>query len=105
MSPIILSAEQLSFNIGEYMPLIVVCAVLALALVVFKLFGVTSRILWKLLVNSLIGAGMLCLFDIIFVAYLQMHFFYIPITWVNCLVAGLLGIPGVLLLLILQVIL
>ena len=63
------------------------------------------KFLWKLLINGIIGAGMLILFDIVFVTYLHMDFFFIPITWVNCAVAGVLGVPGVILLLLLQFIL
>ncbi|MCR5808783.1 MAG: pro-sigmaK processing inhibitor BofA family protein [Clostridiales bacterium] len=83
----------------------IICGVLALLFLVFKLFGVTAKILWKLLINGIIGAGMLCLFDIVFVTYLKMSFFYIPINWLTALVAGILGIPGVLLMLILKFIL
>ena len=78
---------------------------LLLMFILFKLFGVASKLLWKILINGIIGAAMLCLFDIVFVTYLKMSFFKIPITWVTSLVAGFLGIPGVLLLLILQFIL
>ncbi|MBO4847737.1 MAG: pro-sigmaK processing inhibitor BofA family protein [Clostridia bacterium] len=98
-------SETLNIQISEYIPLIVVCAVLALTFLFFKLLGVTSKILWKILINGIIGAGMLCLFDIVFVTYLKMTFFKIPITWATSLVAGFLGIPGVLLLLLLQFIL
>ncbi|MBR3381883.1 MAG: pro-sigmaK processing inhibitor BofA family protein [Clostridia bacterium] len=105
--PILLSAadKTLHIQIGDYVPLIAVCAVLAIIFVCFKLFGVSVRFLWRLLINGIIGAGMLILFDIVFVTYLRMPFFYIPITWLNSAVAGVLGVPGVILLLILQFIL
>ena len=101
---ILLSAGDTTLNIqiAEYVPLIIICAVLAVIFVLFKLFGVTVKILWKLLINGLIGAGMLILFDIVFFQYLKMSFFRIPINWITASVAGFLGIPGVLLLLILQ---
>lgn len=95
------AVNSLHFDFGSYAPLIIVCGVLALLFVVFKLVGLSSKLVWKLLINAIIGALMLCLFDILFVNYLHMDFFYIPITWPNVLVAGILGIPGVLLLLIL----
>ena len=101
----LLASGALSIQWGEYTPLLAVIGVLAALFVVFKLLGVTAKILWKLLINGIIGMGMLCLFDIIFVSYLHMDFFYIPINWINALIAGVLGIPGVLLLLILRVIL
>ncbi len=105
MIPFLSASGTLNIQLGEYMPLITVCAVLAALFVLFKLLGVTAKILWKLLINGIIGMGMLCLFDIIFVTYLHMDFFYIPINWINSVIAGVLGIPGVLLLLLLRVIL
>lgn len=104
---IILSAGNttLQIQIEEYIPLIVICAALAAIFICFKLFGVSVKILWKLLINGLIGAGMLCLFDIVFVTYLKMEFFRIPINWLNSIIAGVLGVPGVLLLLVLKFIL
>lgn len=105
MIRILSPVNTLSFEFGRYAPLIIVCGVLAALFIVFKLVGVNSKIVWKLLINAIIGALMLCLFDILFVTYLHMDFFYIPITWPNVLVAGILGIPGVLLLLVLGFIL
>lgn len=105
MSPVMGASSALNIQIGQYVPLLIICAVLAGLFLVFKLLGVTVKILWKLLINGIIGAAMLCLFDIVFVTYLKMNFFYIPINWTTALVAGFLGIPGVLLLLILQFIL
>ncbi len=96
------SSDTLHIQVGEYVPLMVICGVLAVLFLVFKLVGVTSKIMWRLLINSIIGAAMLCLFDIVFVTYLGMKFFYIPITWVSSLVAGVFGVPGVILLLALQ---
>ena len=92
----------LNIQLGQYVPLLIVCGALAVLFLVFKLIGVTSKILRKLLINGIIGAAMLCLFDIVFVTYLRMDFFYIPITWLSSLVAGVFGIPGVILLLALQ---
>lgn len=94
--------DHLNFEVSEYIPLIMICAVIAILFIAFKVFGVSLKWLWKLLINSIIGVGILCLFDIVFVSYLNMDFFHIPITWVNAIVAGVFGIPGVLLLLILK---
>ena len=102
MSETVSTLDHLNFSVSEYMPLIIICVAIALLFLAFKLFGVTANWLWKLLVNSIIGVGMLCLFDIVFVSYLSMDFFFIPITWVNAIVAGIFGVPGVLLLLILK---
>ncbi len=102
MSDIINASAGLSLDFGEYTPLIVVCAALAGLFVLFKLVGVTGKIIWKLLINAIIGAAMLCLFDIVFVKYLHMDFFYIPLNWLNVLIVGVLGIPGILVLLVLR---
>lgn len=101
----ITASSGLGLDFGEYTPLIVVCAALAGLFVLFKLVGITGKLLWKLLINAIIGAAMLCLFDIVFVKYLHMDFFHIPLNWPNVLIVGILGIPGILLLLILRFIL
>lgn len=85
-------------------PLIVVCIILAVLLIVFKMFKVTAKILWKILINGIIGALVLLVFNVIFYKLLGIDFFHIPITWPSALVAGVLGIPGVILLLLLKLI-
>lgn len=85
-----------------YLPLAAVCVALILILVIFKLTGMSVKLLWKILINSLIGAAMLVVFDILFASLLHMEFFRIDITWLNALVAGVLGVPGVIILLILK---
>ncbi len=104
MRCLILAGNSLALDVKYYVPLIIICAVLAGLLLLFKLLNVTSKVLWKTLINGMIGAGMLCLFDIVFMGYMHMNFFFIPVNWVSSLIAGLLGIPGVLLLLIREVI-
>lgn len=94
-------AEEL-MSFGSFLPLIVICGLLLVLFLVFKLVKVSSKVLWKLLVNGLLGAAALLLFDAVFVKLLGLDFLYIPITWVTSLVAGVLGVPGVILLLILQ---
>lgn len=102
MNTVFLSAQSLNIQLGDYVPLMVVCGVLALLFVVFKLAGVRSKVAWTLLINGLIGAGMLCLFNIVFYTYLGMRFFKLPTSWPYSLTAGILGVPGVLALLILK---
>ena len=64
--------------------------------VVCKLLSIPLKILWKLLVNALLGAL------ILFVVNLIGGIFgvTIPITPLNSLITGVLGIPGVILLLV-----
>lgn len=95
-------ATMLDIDIKSYVPLIVMLFILALVFLLFKLFHVSTKLLWRLLVNGLIGTFLLFLFNLILGVYLEMDFFKIPITWVSAVVAGTLGIPGVLLLLILK---
>ena len=57
------------------------------------------KILWKLLINS--GIGLLL---IVIVNYLGQYFnMSLPINLINVLIAGFLGIPGVIILIVIQV--
>ena len=105
MTYLLSAVNDLRFNFGEYTPLIVAVAALAALFVLFMVIGVTNKLLWRLLINAIIGVALLCLFDIVFVKYMHMDFFKIPINWVNVAVVGVFGIPGLLLLLVLQFIL
>jgi inhibitor of the pro-sigma K processing machinery len=59
------------------------------------------KLLWKLIINSLIGLVLLLL-----VNYLAARFgFELPVNIITVLVAGFLGIPGVLLLICFQLLL
>lgn len=85
-----------------FLPLIVLLAVIVIVFLIFKIIGKAGKLLWKILVNSLAGAVLLCVFDIVFYNILHIDFFYIPITWLNSLITGVLGVPGVILLLIIR---
>jgi len=65
---------------------------------IFKLIGKSMKFIFKLLINSLIGAAALVLINMVGV------YFGITITvnLITGLVVGILGIPGVIILLILQ---
>ena len=65
-------------------------------LLLFKIFSWPLKILLKLVVNAVIGAFVLIIFNLVG------GFFGlgIPINPLNALIAGILGIPGVLLLLL-----
>lgn len=90
-------------DLRSYMPLFVILLLLGSVFLLFKVFHVSTAILWRLLINGLLGTFLLFLFNIIFYVYFDMEFFYIPITWVSAVIAGVLGIPGVILLLILKI--
>ena len=63
----------------------------------FKLLAFPLKILWKLLLNAVLGAVMLLLFNLLG----GVIGFVIPITPWSALCAGVLGIPGVIILIVL----
>lgn len=66
--------------------------------VVAQVFIKPVKLLWKLLINSVVGLVLLLL-----VNYLGAFFeFSLPVNIISVLIAGFLGIPGVLLLICLQ---
>lgn len=68
---------------------------------VAKLLLIPIKIVWKLIVNAVIGGITLILINFLG-AFLGV---YIPINIITALITGLLGVPGVVLILILQYIL
>ncbi len=64
-----------------------------------KLLSVPLKIIWKLLVNAVIGAVMLLIFNF----FGGIVGFTIPISPVSALVAGILGIPGVIILALIEI--
>ena len=95
-------ASILDIDIRTYMPLIGMFLILAVVFLLFRIFNVGTKLLWRLLLNGFIGVAMLFLFDFVFDTFFEMSFFHIDITWVSAVVAGTLGVPGVLLLLVLK---
>ena len=73
-----------------------IIAGIAIGIVVFailgKLIALPFRILWKLITNSIVGAIILWAINLLGVG--------IEITFLKALIAGIFGIPGVLLVLI-----
>lgn len=69
--------------------------------IVCKLLAVPLKIIWKLFLNALLGAVVLLIFNF-FGGFFSLS---IPITPLNSLITGVLGIAGVILLLVLQLIL
>jgi inhibitor of the pro-sigma K processing machinery len=63
-----------------------------------KLLFVPLKILWRLVYNALIGGVMLWVLNLVG-GYFGLH---VPINAITALIAGFLGIPGVILLIILQ---
>ena len=69
--------------------ILVILGVILAAWVLLKLFKVSFKIIWKLLVNALIGG--LVLFVLNFIPGVNM-----PINWLTTILTGLLGEPAVL---------
>ncbi|MCH5278470.1 MAG: pro-sigmaK processing inhibitor BofA family protein [Christensenellaceae bacterium] len=80
--------------------LITFIAVLFVIFIAFKLFGWSIKIFFKLLINALIGAAMIFVFNYVFAGLLNLKAFYIDINWLTSLVTGIFGIPGVIVLLV-----
>ena len=69
--------------------ILVIVGVILAAWVLLKLFKVSFKIIWKLLVNALIGG--LVLFVLNFIPGVNM-----PINWLTTILTGLFGVPAVL---------
>ena len=67
----------------------VILGVILAAWVLLELFKVSFKIIWKLLVNALIGG--LVLFVLNFIPGVNM-----PINWLTTILTGLFGVPAVL---------
>jgi len=74
---------------------------LLIVYIICKILSVPLKIIWRLVVNALIGAGILFLFNL----FGGLVGITLPINTLNALVVGVLGIPGVILLLVLKLIL
>ena len=89
---------DLDIDVKTYMPLFIIILLLGSIFILFRLFRVSTPLLWRLLINGALGAFMLLFFNVFFYIYLDMEFFSIPVNWVSAVIAGVLGVPGVLLL-------
>ncbi len=83
---------------------IVFIAVLIALFVIFKLFKISLKVFVKLLINSALGALILFIFNYIFVDLLNLKFFEITINYLTAFITGLLGVPGVILILLFNLI-
>ena len=72
--------------------LIAVAAIVLLA-IVLKLFKVTFKTILKLVLNAAVGVGLIFLLNLI-------PGVAIPVAWWTALIAGIFGVPGVIVLLV-----
>ena len=78
--------------------IVVFVVVLALILLVLKLIGKSMKIIWTVLINAIVGFIVLFLLNLIPGISLE-------INWWSALLTGAFGIPGVILVVILQLVL
>jgi len=71
---------------------------IALILLVLKLLGKSMKIIWTVLINSIIGFVVLFILNLIPGVNIELN-------WWSALLTGALGIPGVIIVLILQLVL
>lgn len=67
---------------------------LAIVLIILKILGKSVKFLTSILINSLVGALILYI--------LQMFIPGVVLSWWSALIAGIFGIPGVILVVVLQ---
>ena len=79
-------------------PWIIAVAVALLLTVFFAIFKTSIKIAFKLLLNAIIGFVLLFVFN----ALGSIIGVTLAVNWVNAIIAGILGIPGIALLLILR---
>ncbi len=62
--------------------------------IIFKIFNLSIKIFFKLLINALIESALL--FCLTYLGLLNLSFFYINITWLTALITGIFKIPALL---------
>ena len=78
--------------------------VLFVIFLIFKIFKLSLKLFFKLLLNAVIGAVILLIFNYVFAGLFNLAIFEIPINWLTALVTGVLGVPGVIILFIIHLI-
>lgn len=73
----------------------------AVLFVILKLLALPMKLIIKLVINGLVGSAVIFVVNLIGVSF----GFTIALNWITALIVGILGIPGVIIVAILQVIL
>lgn len=76
-------------------------AVMLVIFLVFKLLSLPFKIMWKLFVNAVIGFVLLLLFNFLG----GLIGLTIEITWWKAVIVGIFGVPGIAVLLLVQLLL
>ncbi|MBO4879344.1 MAG: pro-sigmaK processing inhibitor BofA family protein [Clostridia bacterium] len=82
--------------------LLIIIGVILAVYLIFKLFKISIKLFVKFLINALIGAALLFIFNLLFGELLHIDSLTIPINWLTAVVTGVLGVPGVIILLIIR---
>ncbi|MBR3298867.1 MAG: pro-sigmaK processing inhibitor BofA family protein [Clostridia bacterium] len=90
-------------DIGIPKGALIIIAIIAVVYIIFKVFDISIKLFIKFLINALIGAALLFICNYVF-TQLHLDNFTIPINWITAIVTGVLGVPGVLLILIYRLI-
>ena len=99
-----LGLEIPALHIGA--SVLILVGILLVMFLIFKIFSISLKIFLKFLINALIGAVLLYVLNFVFGQdLLNVPMLTLPINWVTTSVAGLLGVPGIVIMLILNVLL
>lgn len=79
---------------------LIIIAIIAVVYLIFKVFDISIKLFFKFLINALIGAALLFIFNYVFGSLLHQGELAIPINWLTASVTGILGVPGVILIVI-----
>lgn len=78
--------------------ILMVAAVIAVIVLLIKILSAPIKLVFKLLLNALFGFIILFVFNF-FGAFIN---FTLGVNWLNAIVVGFLGVPGVILLILLK---
>ena len=87
-------------DLGLPMGTLIIIAIIAVVYLIFKVFDISIKLFFKFLINALIGAALLFIFNYVFGSLLHQDELAIPINWLTASVTGILGVPGVILIVI-----
>lgn len=86
-------------DIGIPSGTLIIIAVIAIVYIIFKVFDISVKLFIKFLINALIGAALLFICNYAFNA-LHLEKLQVPINWITAALTGILGVPGVALIII-----
>lgn len=74
---------------------LIIIAIIAVVYLIFKIFDISIKLFFKFLINALIGAALLFLFNYVVGDLLHHEELCTPINWLSATITGILGVPGV----------